>query len=39
MASRVADDCYVMDDGRTVHQGPMAALAADHALKKKYLGV
>jgi branched-chain amino acid transport system ATP-binding protein len=39
MASRVGDDCYVMDDGRAVHQGPMAALAADHALKKRYLGV
>jgi branched-chain amino acid transport system ATP-binding protein len=39
LASRVADDCCVMDDGRTVHQGPMAALAADHALKRKYLGV
>ena len=39
MASRVGDDCYVMDDGRTVHHGSMAALAADHALKKTYLGV
>jgi branched-chain amino acid transport system ATP-binding protein len=39
MASRLGDDCYVMDDGRTVHAGPMAALAADQALKRRYLGV
>lgn len=39
MASRLGDDCYVMDDGRTVHAGPMAALAADRVLKQKYLGV
>ncbi|HUM15031.1 MAG TPA: ABC transporter ATP-binding protein [Candidatus Nitrosotalea sp.] len=39
MASRLGDDCYVMDDGRTVHAGPMAALAADSALKRKYLGI
>ena len=39
MASRLGDDCYVMDDGRTVHAGPMAALATDHALKRKYLGI
>ena len=39
MASRLGDDCYVMDDGRTVHAGSMAALAADSALKRKYLGI
>jgi len=39
MASRLGDDCYVMDDGRTVHAGPMAALAADAALKRRYLGI
>jgi branched-chain amino acid transport system ATP-binding protein len=39
MASRLGDDCYVMDDGRTVHAGPMAALAADPALKQRYLGI
>ena len=39
MASRLGDDCYVMDDGRTVYAGSMAALAADHNLKQKYLGV
>ena len=39
MASRLGDDCYVMDDGRTVYEGTMAALAADSVLKQKYLGV
>ncbi len=39
MASRLGDDCYVMDDGRTVYAGTMAALAADRVLKQKYLGV
>lgn len=39
MASRLGDDCYVMDDGRTVHAGSMAALAADQALKQRYLGI
>jgi branched-chain amino acid transport system ATP-binding protein len=39
MASRLGDDCYVMDDGRTVHAGPMGALATDQALKRKYLGI
>ncbi len=39
MASRVGDECYVMDDGRTVHHGTMAALAADHVLKKRHLGL
>jgi branched-chain amino acid transport system ATP-binding protein len=39
MASALADDFYLIDDGRTVHAGAMAALAADAALKKKYLGI
>jgi branched-chain amino acid transport system ATP-binding protein len=39
MAAALADDFYLIDDGRTVHQGPMAALVEDHALKKRYLGV
>ncbi len=39
MASQIADDFYLIDDGRTVHAGAMAALAADAALKKKYLGI
>ncbi|HXJ78633.1 MAG TPA: ABC transporter ATP-binding protein [Candidatus Methylomirabilis sp.] len=39
MAEALADDFYLVDDGRTVHEGPMAALAGDAALKKKYLGI
>jgi len=39
MASRLGDDCYVMDDGRTVHSGSMASLVADAALKRRYLGI
>jgi branched-chain amino acid transport system ATP-binding protein len=39
MASRLADEFYLIDDGRTVRHGAMAALALDHELKKKYLGL
>jgi branched-chain amino acid transport system ATP-binding protein len=39
MASALADDFSLIDDGRTVHAGPMAALVADEATKKRYLGV
>ncbi|HET8576766.1 MAG TPA: ABC transporter ATP-binding protein [Methylomirabilota bacterium] len=39
MASALADEFYLIDDGRTVHSGAMTALAADAALKKKYLGI
>jgi branched-chain amino acid transport system ATP-binding protein len=39
MASALGDDFYLIDDGRTVHAGLMAALVADTALKKRYLGV
>jgi branched-chain amino acid transport system ATP-binding protein len=39
MASRLGDDCSVLDGGRTVYAGTMAALAADRVLKQKYLGV
>jgi branched-chain amino acid transport system ATP-binding protein len=39
MAAALADHFYLLDDGRTVHQGPMEALVHDHALKKRYLGV
>ncbi len=39
MAQALADDFYLIDDGRTVRHGPMAALVADEALKKKYLGI
>ena len=39
MAQALADDYYLIDDGRTVRRGPMASLVADEALKKKYLGI
>lgn len=39
MASQVGSDYFILDDGRTVHQGFMEALADDHELKQKYLGI
>jgi branched-chain amino acid transport system ATP-binding protein len=40
MAARMLGDTVaVMDDGRVVHQGEMAALAADHALQHRLLGL
>jgi branched-chain amino acid transport system ATP-binding protein len=39
MASALGDDFYLIDDGRTVHSGPMAALIGDATVKKRYLGV
>ena len=39
MAEALADTFYLVDDGRTVREGPMASLAADAELKKKYLGI
>jgi branched-chain amino acid transport system ATP-binding protein len=39
MAEALADEFYLIDDGRTVHGGPMAAFAQDPALKKRYLGI
>jgi branched-chain amino acid transport system ATP-binding protein len=39
MAQALAEDYYLVDDGRTVSRGAMADLVADAALKKRYLGV
>ena len=39
MAEALGDDFCLLDDGRTVHAGPMPELAADAALKQRYLGV
>jgi branched-chain amino acid transport system ATP-binding protein len=39
MACSVGDDVAVMDDGRIVHSGTMAALAADEALQQHLLGL
>jgi len=39
MASRIGDQFYILDDGQTVHQGPMGELEEDESLRKKYLGI
>ena len=39
MASQVGDTVAVMDDGRIVHTGPMAALAADAGLQERLMGL
>ena len=39
MARALGDDAVVVDDGRVVHVGPMAEVAADAALQARYLGV
>ena len=39
MARSVGDDVAVMDDGRIVHAGRMADLAADEALQQQLLGL
>jgi branched-chain amino acid transport system ATP-binding protein len=39
LAEAVGDDFVLLDDGRTVQAGSMAALVTDPALKQRYLGV
>lgn len=39
MAAALADTCVVIDEGRTVHAGPMADLAEDASLQRRWLGV
>jgi branched-chain amino acid transport system ATP-binding protein len=39
MARSLGDDVAVMDDGRIVHTGTMAELAADEALQERLLGL
>jgi len=38
MASRLADRYVIIDDGRSVHSGPMPELLADEAVIRRYLG-
>ena len=38
-AKRLGDSVAVMDNGRVIHAGRMAALAADEALQKSLLGL
>lgn len=39
MASTIGDRFYIIDDGRTVHQGKMSELKEDEQLKRRYLGI
>ncbi|MEW6643873.1 MAG: ABC transporter ATP-binding protein [Pseudomonadota bacterium] len=39
VAQQLGDDVAVMDNGRIVHHGDMAALAADTALQERFLGL
>jgi branched-chain amino acid transport system ATP-binding protein len=39
MASTVGDCFYIIDDGRTVHNGQMDLLKADNEMRRKYLGI
>ncbi|MGO4711135.1 ABC transporter ATP-binding protein [Bradyrhizobium sp. 2TAF24] len=39
VAQQLGDDVAVMDNGRIVHRGEMAALAADTALQERFLGL
>ena len=39
VAEAVGDDVAVMDEGRTIHTGDMAALGANHALQHRLLGL
>jgi branched-chain amino acid transport system ATP-binding protein len=38
MASAISERYFMIDDGRTVHSGQMAALRQDHTLVHTYLG-
>jgi branched-chain amino acid transport system ATP-binding protein len=38
-ARQLGDSVAVMDDGRVVHSGPMAELAADEAMQSRLLGL
>ncbi len=39
MASSIGDQFYIIDDGRTVSEGPMAQLKEDADKRRKYLGI
>jgi branched-chain amino acid transport system ATP-binding protein len=39
MASRLGNDFFIFDDGRTVHRGQMEELIHNEPLKKRYLGI
>ena len=39
MASTIGDTFYIIDDGKTVHNGKMEELKEDEVLRKRYLGI
>jgi branched-chain amino acid transport system ATP-binding protein len=39
LACQVGSDCFILDDGRVVFNGPIEDLAADKTLMKNYLGI
>lgn len=39
MASTIGDQFYIIDDGRTVMNGPMSQLKEDEQMRKRYLGI
>jgi len=39
MASTIGDKFYIIDDGKTVHNGTMEILRENEALRRKYLGI
>ncbi|MBM4763526.1 ABC transporter ATP-binding protein [Bacillus sp. B15-48] len=39
MASTIGDQFYIIDDGKTVHNGPMQLLKEDEEMRRKYLGI
>ncbi|MFE8700291.1 ABC transporter ATP-binding protein [Cytobacillus sp. FJAT-54145] len=39
MASTIGDRFYIIDDGKTVQNGPMEILKEDHDMRRKYLGI
>jgi len=39
VAQELGDRVHIMENGRIVHQGAMAALAADAALQSRWLGL
>jgi branched-chain amino acid transport system ATP-binding protein len=39
MASRIGDRFYILDDGKTVHNGLMEELKENERLRKEYLGI
>ena len=39
MASTIGDYFYIIDDGKTVHNGTMNVLREDEEMRRKYLGI